>query len=53
MTTPPLPPDPDPVLEAPDAGAEGHDIPPELLEVHGLAELANTAELEAAEQAFS
>jgi len=32
---------PDDVDEAPDAGAEGHDVPADLLELHGLIELAN------------
>ncbi len=32
---------PDDVVEPDDAGAEGHDVPADLLELHGLLELAN------------
>ena len=32
---------PDDVVEPDDAGTEGHDVPAELLELHGLLELAN------------
>ena len=32
---------PDDVIEPDDAGAEGHEVPAELLELHGLLELAN------------
>ena len=42
--TDPTPPDTLPteyVDEAPDAGAEGHDVPADLLELHGLLELAH------------
>jgi hypothetical protein len=42
--TDPTPPDTLPteyVDEAPDAGAEGHDVPADLVELHGLIELAN------------
>jgi hypothetical protein len=42
--TDPQPPDPstDDIIEEPlDAGTEGHDVPAELLELHGLIELAN------------
>jgi hypothetical protein len=40
--TPPPIPDPDPDhLEADDAGTEGHDVPADLLELHGLLELAH------------
>lgn len=53
MTPPPNTNDAGEPLEADDAGAEGHDIPPELLELHGLLELGNTAELDAARQAFA
>lgn len=39
---PPDLPAPDPELTEPaDAGAEGHDVPADLLELHGLIELAN------------
>jgi hypothetical protein len=31
----------DPALEPDDAGAEGHDVPADLVELHGLIELAN------------
>ena len=37
---PPLPLD-DMLVEPDDAGAEGHEVPAELLELHGLLELAN------------
>lgn len=45
-TTAPTPPTDDiahpaPIDEPDDAGAEGHDTPAELLELHGLLELAN------------
>lgn len=40
-TQPPIPDIDDELVEPDDAGAEGHDVPPELLELHGLLELAN------------
>lgn len=39
-TTDNIPPDPE-LTEPADAGAEGHDVPADLLELHGLIELAN------------
>jgi len=32
---------PDDVVEPDDAGTEGHDVPADLVELHGLIELAN------------
>ena len=46
-TPPPIPPDLPPLplddmlVEPDDAGAAGHEVPAELLELHGLLELAN------------
>ena len=39
-TPPPIPPT-EYVDEPDDAGTEGHDVPADLLELHGLIELAN------------
>lgn len=40
-TQPPDLPTIDPALEPDDAGTEGHEVPADLLELHGLLELAN------------